>query len=222
MRLVMISEIRLLAESVAHSLMTRDGSLDIAVSATIADMRERILNGAQFDVAIIDTTQGLDLDAVRVFHHQYPDLALLALGLKEQEQAIVAHGSAGFGCYVRREDGIERLYTTLCDASAGRLTCPPEIAGFIMRALFRGGTTAHSEARGSWKSSLTLREEEVARHVADALSNKEIAILLGLSESTVKHHVHSILGKLDLSTRRQLMRRMRLLSPQIEPALLAS
>jgi FixJ family two-component response regulator len=41
------------------------------------------------------------------------------------------------------------------------------------------------------------------------LSNKKIARELSLSESTVKHHVHSILGKFGIGTRGQLMRNMR-------------
>ena len=58
-------------------------------------------------------------------------------------------------------------------------------------------------------AALTRREDEVAQLVSRALSNKEIARELRLSESTVKHHVHSILGKFGLSTRGQLIRDMR-------------
>ena len=43
----------------------------------------------------------------------------------------------------------------------------------------------------------------------NGLSNKEIAGQLVLSESTVKHHVHAVLGKLRLNSRFQLMRRAR-------------
>ncbi|RSU72012.1 DNA-binding response regulator [Sphingomonas sp. S-NIH.Pt3_0716] len=217
MRVVIASEIRLLGECVAHSLMTRDSALDVLLTGTIADLSDLMARGLRFDVAILDLTQGVDLDAVRAFHRRYPDLALLALGLEEQEQAVVAHGSAGFGCYVRREDGIERLYATVRDAIAGRMTCSPEIAGSIMRALFRAPGSASADPGHGRNATLTTREEEVARHVADALSNKEIALLLDLSESTVKHHVHSILSKLELPTRRQLIRRTRMFDMVTEP-----
>jgi DNA-binding NarL/FixJ family response regulator len=45
------------------------------------------------------------------------------------------------------------------------------------------------------------REYEVATLVAPALSNKEIALQLGLSDGTVKLHVHNILRKLRLKNR---------------------
>jgi DNA-binding NarL/FixJ family response regulator len=49
---------------------------------------------------------------------------------------------------------------------------------------------------GEWSSVLSTREREVASLVARGFANKEIARELGLSDGTVKQHVHSILLKL--------------------------
>jgi DNA-binding NarL/FixJ family response regulator len=49
---------------------------------------------------------------------------------------------------------------------------------------------------GVWASALSPREREVALLVARGLANKEIARELGLSQGTVKLHVHSIFLKL--------------------------
>ena len=51
----------------------------------------------------------------------------------------------------------------------------------------------------AWSSILSPREREVALLVARGLANKEIARELGLSEGTVKQHVHSIFQKLQIS-----------------------
>ena len=53
-------------------------------------------------------------------------------------------------------------------------------------------------------SPLTVREEEVASLVAQALSNRQIAERLVLSERTVETHVRSILAKLSFSTRTEI------------------
>ena len=53
---------------------------------------------------------------------------------------------------------------------------------------------------------LTPREREVAGLVAQALSNREIARTLVLSERTVESHVRSILAKTGLTTRTELTR----------------
>lgn len=50
-------------------------------------------------------------------------------------------------------------------------------------------------------STLTARETEVLRMIADGLANKEIAWRLGISEHTVKFHVSALLGKLGAGSR---------------------
>lgn len=54
--------------------------------------------------------------------------------------------------------------------------------------------------------ALTRREREIARYVAGGLTNPEIAAELHLSPRTVEHHVASILRKLELPSRRALVR----------------
>jgi DNA-binding NarL/FixJ family response regulator len=71
-----------------------------------------------------------------------------------------------------------------------------------MRGLFLRG----SQGPVPRTVELTLRESQVAELVSRSLSNKEIARELDLSESTVKHHVHSILGKIGVPSRFQLVR----------------
>jgi DNA-binding NarL/FixJ family response regulator len=56
-----------------------------------------------------------------------------------------------------------------------------------------------------WKSSLTPREHQVALLVGRGLSNKEVARELGLSDGTVKLHMHKILEKLGVRNRNDLI-----------------
>ncbi|HEX6463121.1 MAG TPA: response regulator transcription factor [Vicinamibacterales bacterium] len=54
---------------------------------------------------------------------------------------------------------------------------------------------------------LTDRETQVLELLAEGLSNKGIAVRLGISDQTVKFHVASICGKLDAHTRTEAVRR---------------
>jgi two-component system nitrate/nitrite response regulator NarL len=204
-RVAILTPIRLLGEAIGLALGAREAHLETIVVRRIEELRALLSDNRRLELVIVDTSQTFDLDAIRCFHREWPDLPLLALGLREQEAEIVAHGSAGFSCYLCRDEGLDQLCVIVHDAVEGRLNCSPEIAAAIMRALFRSGPLPMPTA----SAQLTRREYEVAQLVARALSNKEIARELELSESTVKHHVHSILGKVGASTRGQLMRNMR-------------
>jgi DNA-binding NarL/FixJ family response regulator len=54
---------------------------------------------------------------------------------------------------------------------------------------------------------LTPRETQVLELVADGLSNKAIAVALGVSDETVKFHLAAIFGKLGASNRTDAVRR---------------
>ncbi|MFN7398277.1 MAG: LuxR C-terminal-related transcriptional regulator [Sandaracinobacter sp.] len=197
---------RLLSEVVsaafASSLSSR--RIELVTVRTIDELQKVARCGPSLDLVVVDAIHAVNLEAIRNFHVERPDLPLLALGVREHGADIIAHGNAGFTSFVRREDGIERLCEAVEDVLAGRLTCSPEIAAAMMRALFRRGPIPVHTAG----VPLTRRENDVALLVARGLSNKEIARELSLSESTVKHHVHVILSKFGVGTRGQLMRNL--------------
>jgi two-component system nitrate/nitrite response regulator NarL len=202
MRIAILTPIRLIGEGVAASLSACSRGFESILVHEIAELRTLVNSDAPPRLAIIDVTQSLPLEPIRAFHSDHSDLPLIAFGLRERETDIIAHGSAGFTGYLRREDGLDELRARVEDALSGRLSCSPEIAAGIMRGLFQRGLqgTAPSPV------DLTNREKDVAELVSRGLSNKEVAQVLDLSESTVKHHVHSILGKKRLGSRLQMVR----------------
>ena len=205
MNIAIVTPVRLVGEGVAAALRRSTSKLQPTIFADLAALRQALCGGAAtLGLAIFDASHPIALEPVRDFHFDYPDMPLLALGVRENGQDIVAFGHAGFTGYIGRDDGIDQLDARICDVLRGRLCCPPEIAAGMMRGLFDGNRRSAAPLDG-----LTPRERHVADLVSSGLSNKEIAGQLVLSESTVKHHVHAVLGKLRLNSRFQLMRRAR-------------
>jgi predicted ATPase/DNA-binding CsgD family transcriptional regulator len=68
----------------------------------------------------------------------------------------------------------------------------------------RGAVTARAASEGAGTGPLGRREADVARLVADGLTNKQIGTRLFISERTVDSHVRSILNKLGFSSRAQI------------------
>ncbi len=57
----------------------------------------------------------------------------------------------------------------------------------------------------AWPKLLSPRERQIAKMIARGLSNKDVARKLGLSDGTVKLHVHRILRKLGAKSRHSLI-----------------
>lgn len=205
MNIVVLTPVRLLGDGLAACFNNRPGMNILAVVNDLAALRE-LLSRAQTDVVLIDVTQGVDLFDVRAIAAEWPNVALVALGLNEQRQEVIRCGRAGFAGYVARDASIDALCQALSEIVAGRLPCPPDIAGGLLRALF--GWEARPQ-ESNLHLALTRRESEVLELLGRGFSNKEIANELCLSVATVKHHVHHVLEKLQLQRRAQAMRRVR-------------
>jgi DNA-binding NarL/FixJ family response regulator len=205
MDIVVLTPVRLLGDGLNACFNSRSAMCVVAVLSDLASLRET-LGALHADVVLVDVTQGIDLFDVRAIANEWPDVALVAFGLNEQRQDVIQCGRVGFAGYVARDASIDVLCRSLCEIVDGRLVCPPEISGGLLRALFRKDTqTAEVES----DLALTRRESEVLKLLGRGLSNKEIGDELCVSVATVKHHVHHVLEKLKLPRRAQAMRLVR-------------
>lgn len=205
MNFVLLTPVRLLGDGLTACLARRP---DVTLLAVVQDMRglERVLSTQRVVLALIDVTQGVNLDEVRAVAVRWPELSLVALGLEEQRAEVIRCGRAGFAGYVARDGSVDALCEAMVNVMTGRLACSPEVSGGLLRALFRADRDAGPSARDE---ALTRREGDVLQLIGDGLSNKEIARDLCVSVATVKHHVHNILEKLHVPRRAQAMRRVR-------------
>jgi DNA-binding NarL/FixJ family response regulator len=205
MKVIVLTPVRILGEGLQACLSRRAEFSLCATVPNLAALREALKN-AQPDLALIDVTQGIDPEEVRSIAAEHPTLALVALGLCEQRQEVIRCGRAGFVGYVAREATVEALCKAMRDIAIGRLQCSPEISGGLLRALFRMQRDSQDSLA---EAALTRREGEVLQLIGRGLTNKEIARELHLSTATIKHHVHGVLGKLQVTRRVQAMRRVR-------------
>jgi len=207
MNIIVLTPVRLFGDGLGTCLSGRPDMHVLAVINDLASLRDRLSIGIA-DVVLVDVTQGVSLFDMRGIAIRWPDVKLVALGLQEQKQEVIQCGRAGFAGYVGRNASIDLLCHTLVEIAAGRFTCPPEITGSLMRALFRReDDTAPPESDADL--ALTRRESEVLDLLGQGLSNKEIGDQLCVSVATVKHHVHHVLEKLKLPRRAQAMRKVR-------------
>lgn len=210
MNIVVLTPVRLLGDGLSACINRFPPMKVVAVVSDFAPLRTT-LGALDAELVLIDVTQGIDLYDVRALAAEYPDLALVALGLTEQRQDVIRCGQAGFTGYISRDTPADALCGALTDAAAGRLVCSAEIASGLLRALFliEKSSTPVQAPPADTDPALTRREAEVLHLLGEARSNKEIARELCISVATVKHHVHNVLEKLHLHGRAQAVRRVR-------------
>ncbi len=127
-------------------------------------------------------------------------LILTSFGEEDKVFPAIRAGAHG---YLLKDIPPNDLVLAVRAAHAGKVQLHPEVARKLMSAVAAKAEPLASRAATDAEGSLTEREQEVLRLIADGLSNREIAEKLVISEKTVKTHVSNILGKLGLADRTQ-------------------
>ena len=113
------------------------------------------------------------------------------------EDMIFPAIKAGAMGYHLKDSSPEALIEAIRQVSRGVASLHPSIAKKLLDELH------HAEKQHLPDESLTQREVEILRLIAQGLENREIAEKLVISEATVRTHVSNILGKLHLASRTQ-------------------
>ena len=196
---VMVIDDHTLFRSGLGELLERRG---IEVCAAVGDGEEgcRLAAEVEPDVVLLDLRMP-ELDGLSVLERLValdPGRAVVMLTTSSDERDLVRSLRSGARGYLLKDMEPEQLVDALSAVVDGQTVVAPEMTSVLARVV-KGGKV--EPGRADRFSSLTPRELEVLRHLAEGQSNKEIARALGITGGTVKLHVRSILGKLEVRSR---------------------
>jgi DNA-binding NarL/FixJ family response regulator len=136
-----------------------------------------------------------------------PEARLVALGVPDDVQYILACAEAGLSGYITRDASLDDVIAIISGA-AGPAAGPraARLAGVLRRP---AAEPARGPRLGTAGGKLTIREVEILQLIDRGLSNKELARDLGIAVATVKNHVHKILEKLQARRRSEAVARFR-------------
>jgi DNA-binding NarL/FixJ family response regulator len=209
-RVYVLSAIRLLREGLVRAL-SRQSSIKIVGASDAAVLNEVV--ESRPDVLLLDISNAAALEWSTSLLRIMPDVKIVALGVAEVEQVVLACARAGVSGFVYAQGSANDVVAAVHSAVRGELVCSPRTAGMLLNRISSLAGTA-SDPSGD---ALTPREQEVLTFVTEGLSNKQIAIRLGIRDATVKNHVHSILGKLRVSRRGEAAAQLRRHRPRTRP-----
>lgn len=143
------------------------------------------------------------IEATREVKHLFPDIAVVALTIHEDEEYFFKMLDAGAVGYVPKRAAPEELLTAIRAASKGEVYLYPSLAKLLVKdyLLQERGSSDNTSLDG-----LTDREQEILKFVVDGATNDEIAAQLVISPKTVARHRENIMQKLNLHSRSELVR----------------
>jgi len=129
---------------------------------------------------------------------EYPECKIVFLTMSEDDDDLFEAIRSGARGYLLKNLHPTKLLSTLRSVQNGESALSRTMTLRVMEELSRTRKTEYPS-----DVTLTLREIDVLRAIAAGLSNQDIANHLFITENTVKYHVHSILDKLKLSSRKE-------------------
>ena len=196
---VMVIDDHTLFRSGLRELLERRG---IEVCAAVGDGEEgcRLAAEIEPDVVLLDLRMP-ELDGLSVLKRLAAldlDCAVVMLTTSSDERDLVTSLRSGARGYLLKDMEPEQLVDALAAVVDGETVVAPEMTSVLAKVVKGGAVESGQPGRFS---SLTPREFEILRHLAEGQSNKEIARDLGITDGTVKLHVRSILRKLQVRSR---------------------
>jgi DNA-binding NarL/FixJ family response regulator len=184
----------LLAEEEDYEIVGTAGEGEAAVA-----MAEKV----NPDVILMDLLMpGMDgIEATRRILSQNPSARVLVLTTFADDQRVRDAIRAGATGYLLKDILKADLLRALRDVASGRPSLHPEVQQHLMREV--AAKSSASQDPAAPHASLTEREVDILRLIAEGRSNKEIAAALHLTEGTIKGYVSTVFDKLGVDDRTQ-------------------
>lgn len=184
--------------------MIIDAQVDMSVVWTASNGEEAIFKCASQcpDVVLMDIRMPVmnGVAATERIKEIHPECHIIILTTFMEDDDIFESLKFGASGYLLKDATPETIIEAIRKAVSGGTIIEPHAASKLLKHLKSKGDSD----KQAIIDKLTTRELEIAKGIADGLSNKEIAMRMFVSEGTVKNHLTSILEKLNLRDRTQL------------------
>lgn len=202
-RVLLVNQIRIMGNVIA-AVLQNEPDIEVLGCATTID--EALAEARTADVVVVSTRLRDDgaLKVTQAVAAAELPARVLVLGLAESREEILRYVEGGAAGYILQDDSVDDLLSKIRTAHGGEAMISPEIAAaLISRVAELAQSLPKPEAVQADAIELTPREREILELIGEGLSNQEIAERLVVEVGTVKNHVHNILQKLNVSSRRE-------------------
>ena len=151
------------------------------------------------DVILMDVRlmEGNGIEATREIRARTTHARVIIVTSFDDDEALFAAIMAGASGYLLKRIDAAQLVRAIREVANGRSLLDPAVTDRVLQRLRRDPNSTKDDKL----ARLTAREDGILRLVAEGKTNAQIAKVVHLSELTVKNHVSTILGKLEVARR---------------------
>lgn len=191
---ILVADDHVLLREALCELLGAEAGFEVVAQAGSGTEAVRLAAGHRPDVLLLDIEmpENDPPETVRRLLAQQPGLRIIVLSMYDGQQLVQKLLSLGVRGYLHKGAERHTLVSAIRQSAGGRSTVTISVSPDSLRpqAAAQGGGEA-----------LSARELEVLTLVAEALSNRQVASRLGITEGTVKRHLRNIFAKLEAVSR---------------------
>lgn len=212
-RVLLVDDQQLLTDSLSRLLAAEPDISVVGVAGTVAEARR--LARERMDVVLMDyrLPDGTGADATRAIKGRWPKARVVMLTAIADDETVLESIQAGADGYLTKDRAVEDVVAAVRDAAAGETLLPRSV---IMGIAQRVATARERPADRPTIETLTARELEVLRALAEGLATPEMCERLDISRNTLRTHVQNIMAKLHAHSKLEAVTvalRLRIIDP---------
>ncbi len=140
-------------------------------------------------------------EAINIIKSRFPETKIIVLTVHKTEEYVKTALNSGASGYVLKDDTHEELLRAIKSVTSGKKYLSPGVCDQIISTYLK--QTSPLKSLCSW-GTLSTREREIIKLIAEGKKNKEIASYLSISVKTVEKHRSNLMKKLDLHNSSEL------------------
>ena len=194
---VVIAEDYTILREGLRALISSDPGFEVVAEASDGHEAIQLVEKLKPNLVLTDLSMPRmnGMEAIREIRRLTPETRIVVLTVHKTEEYILATFKAGADGYVLKDATHDELMTALNHVLTGKRYISPGISEKVIEGYLDGRKTIKSKT--SWET-LTHREREILKLIAEGYRNKEIAEYLCISVKTIEKHRANLMEKLDL------------------------
>lgn len=196
MKILLVDDHEVVRQGIKALIEAEDDFQVVGEAGTVADAVKRT-GFDEPDVVVLDVRlpDGSGIEACREIRSRFPDVKVLILTSFADEEALLSAITAGASGYVLKRVQGNELVDSIRRVGNGESLLDGEMTEKLFSRLRNG------KQEDPLLSRLTDRERTILGHIAEGMTNRQIAEEMFLAEKTVKNYVSNLLAKMGMNRR---------------------